>query len=308
MAPETTDTLSPPLQGHEPPFLEVLGGDCLELIEHAHALRGPFDLVYVDPPYNAGGTRGARKQQGERHQGESAYRDTWGGLDGFLAMIQPRLERMFESLSTRGSLWIHLDHRTVHDVKVLMDRIAGRNRFEGEIVWVPGNGGRRRAGPSITHQTILIYSRSAKFLYQADHPYLREPYAETSQKMHFHRQDETGRRYRERTIGGKTYRYYADVGRRIGSVWSDCPAMRANTPLNREATGYPTQKPEALLERIVAATTERGSSVLDPMCGSGTTLTVARRLGRHAIGIDQSEVAVATSKQRLENVSPSSVI
>src|SRR5690606_10104656 len=168
----------------------LLLGDCLETIEVARDLAGPFDLIYVDPPYNAGGTRGLRESQGTRTDGPSAYRDTWGGLDAFLAMMQPRLARMFEVLAEAGSLWIHLDHRTVHDVKVLCDRLFGRARFEGEIVWVPGNGGRRRTGPSMTHQTLLIYSRSEQFRYHIDHPALREPYAETSQKMHFTRCDD----------------------------------------------------------------------------------------------------------------------
>lgn len=261
---------------------------------------GPFDLVYVDPPYNAGGTRGARRGTGERARGETAYRDAWGGLDAFLDMMQPRLAAMREVLSPVGSLWIHLDHRTVHDVKVLADRIFGRQAFRGEMVWVPGNGGRRRSGPSITHQTILIYSRSADFIYNVHSSALREPYAETSLKMHFQNLDADGRRYRERTIGGKTYRYYADEGRRLGSVWTDCPAMRANTPLNKEATGYPTQKPLALLERIVHAATTEESAVLDPMCGSGSTLCAAFLLGRRSAGIDESPLAVETTCKRLE--------
>ena len=87
---------------------------------------------------------------------------------------------------------------------------------------------------------------------------LREPYAETSLAMHFTHRDEDGRLYRERVIGGKAYRYYADEGRRLGSVWTDIPAMVANTPLRREATGYPTQKPERLLERIVRASSRAG--------------------------------------------------
>lgn len=277
----------------------LLHGDCLNELDRATAAAGPFDLIYVDPPYNAGGTRGARQEKGDRNQGVSAYRDTWGGLDGFLRMFFPRLERMHQALSQRGSLWIHLDHRAVHDVKVEADKVFGRNGFMGEVIWVPGNGGRRRKSLSMTHQTILIYAKSQEFLFNAEDASLREPYADTSLKMHFQQKDDNGRLFRDRTINGKTYRYYADQGRRLGSVWTDCPAMRANTPLNREATGYPTQKPEALLERIVRATTDETSSVLDPMCGSGTTLAVAQRLGRSFAGIDLSPVAIETVEKRL---------
>jgi site-specific DNA-methyltransferase (adenine-specific) len=120
--------------------------------------------------------------------------------------------------------------------------------------------------------------------------------------MHFQNVDADGRAFRERTINGKAYRYYRDAGRRLGSVWTDCPAMRANTPLNPETTGYPTQKPEKLLERIILACTKPGARVLDPMCGSGTTVVVAKRLGRKAVGIDQSPLACELTRARLARV------
>jgi site-specific DNA-methyltransferase (adenine-specific) len=205
-------------------------------------------------------------------------------------------------LSDVGSLWLHLDYRTVHDAKVVADTLFGSKNFVGEVIWVPGNGGRRRNAPSVTHQTIVIYKKGARCIYNADDPTLREPYAKTSLRMHFQRTDAKGRRYRERTINGKKYRYYADQGRRIGSVWTDCPAMRANTPLIGETTGYPTQKPEALLERIIRASTHPSSRVLDPMHGSGTTLAVAERLGRRWAGIDQSTVAHEVAGERLRQL------
>lgn len=284
----------------------ILFGDCLDRIPDAQRALGPFDLVYVDPPFAAGGRRGARLEAGERSQGTTAYEDHWGGIDGFLDMLRPRLDLMYESLSPRGSLWIHLDHRAIHDVKVLCDERFGRARFEGEVIWVPGNGGRRRSGPSVTHQTILIYSRSKDFYYSTDDVALREPYAQTSQDMHFRSVDADGRRYRERTVNGKTYRYYADRGRRLGSVWTDLPSMRANTPLLRETTGYPTQKPLGLLDRIVRLATPAEGTVLDPMCGSGTTVVAALRAGRRAMGIDRSDIAVATARRRLVEADASS--
>lgn len=284
----------------------ILFGDCLDRIRDAQGALGPFDLVYADPPFAAGGQRSARLEVGERSRGTAAYEDHWGGIDGFLDMMRPRLELMYEGLAEHGSLWIHLDHRAVHDIKVLCDRLFGRSRFQGEIIWTPGNGGRRRHGPSVTHQTILIYSRSKDFLYASEDPALREPYAPTSQSMHFRLVDADGRRYRERTVAGKTYRYYADRGRKLGSVWTDLPSMRANTPLLGEATGYPTQKPLGLLDRIVRLASPLGGAVLDPMCGSGTTVVAALLAGRRAVGIDRSEVAVATARRRLNPEIPSS--
>lgn len=277
---------------------ELLLGDCLAALG---ALEGSqrFDLAYMDPPFNAGGERSARQSKGDRSSGTPAYRDAWGGLDSFLAMLEPRLAAVRDALSAQGSLWLHLDHRAVHDAKVLGDRVFGRSAFQGEVIWVPGNGGKRRSGPSVTHQTILIFSRGREMIWNGADRALRERHAQTSLNMHFRNVDAEGRNYRERHIAGKTYRYYADQGRRIGSVWSDCPSMRANTPLIKEATGYPTQKPESLLERILRAATLAESRVLDPMHGSGTTLVVAEKLARRWLGIDQSEVAHGVAKARL---------
>lgn len=280
----------------------LVEGDCLlEVPRLSQKKSDRFDLIYADPPFNAGGKRRARKTKGERSQGAHAYADAWGGIDAFVAMLEPRLAAMRDALRANGSLWLHLDHRTVHEAKLIGDRVFGRGAFQGEIIWVPGNGARRRTGPSVTHQTILVFA-PGEMCWNDDDPVLREPYAQTSVAMHFQNVDADGRAFRERTINGKTYRYYRDTGRRIGSVWTDCPAMRANTPLNPETTGYPTQKPEKLLERIILASTKRGARVLDPMCGSGTTLAVAKRLGREAVGIDQSPLACELTRKRLAKV------
>jgi site-specific DNA-methyltransferase (adenine-specific) len=278
----------------------LLLGDCLDLLPGlAASERERFDLVYVDPPFNTRSHHGVRKGAGSRARGERAYRDAWSGIDAFLGMLEPRLCAVRDVMSRSGSLFLHLDHRTVHEAKVLADRVFGAGGFRGEIIWIPGNGARARSGPSVTHQTILVYARGRDMIWNTDDAALREPYAATSLRMHFSRKDARGRSYRERRIAGKTYRYYADAGRKLGSVWSDCPAMRANTPLLGEATGYPTQKPEALLERIVRAASVPESRVLDPMCGSGTTLAVAARLGRRWAGIDASEAAHAVARRRL---------
>jgi site-specific DNA-methyltransferase (adenine-specific) len=278
----------------------IIHGDCLDVLGRIRATPRPrFDLVYVDPPFNAGGRRGARAGKGARSAGLTAYEDSWGGLDAFIAMLEPRLVAIGDVMARGSSLWLHLDHRAVHDAKVCADRVFGRTAFRGEVVWVPGNGARSRTGPSVTHQTILIYAPNGAMTWNAADPMMREPYARTSLRTHFRSHDSDGRPFRERTLGGKTYRYYADRGRQLGTVWTDCPAMNANTPLSDETTGYPTQKPERLLERIVRVASAEGSSVLDPMCGSGTTLAVARRLGRRFLGIDASPLAHKIATRRV---------
>lgn len=286
----------------------LFAGDALDACA---ALPGDikFDLVYLDPPYGVGATMTLRSGKGERRgrrtaeSGPAAYDDKLGA-PALVEMLAPRLAAIRERMSQECTLYLHLDHRAVHEVKVAADAVFGRGAFLGEVIWAPGNGSRGARGFSVTHQTLLLYARSPSdrslTVYNAEDPALREPYAETSLSMHFTNVDEDGRRYRERVIGGKAYRYYADTGRRLGSVWTDIPAMVANTPLRKEGTGYPTQKPERLLDRIVRASSRPGATVADLMCGSGTTLVAAARLGRRFIGADRSPAAVEIASKRLE--------
>ena len=270
--------------------MTLVHADAIDLEKFVDAAS--VDLAYLDPPFAVGVAFKSRK-------GHVAYDDRWPSLDAYLKWLEPRVAVVRELLSERGTMWLHLDHRAVHEAKVLCDRVFARDSFVGEIIWLPGNGSKARRGPGATHQTILIYAKTEKFIWNAKDPELRAPFAKTSLSMHFKSKDAKGRAYRDRTINGKTYRYYADEGRALGSVWSDCPAMLANTPLRKESTGYPTQKPMKLLERIVKASSHEGSLVLDPFCGSGTTLEAAAKLGRSAIGCDVGEISIATVKKRL---------
>jgi len=236
-----------------------------------------------------------------RAAGPVAYEDRWPSIEAYLHWLEARVAVVRDCLGNDGTMWLHLDHRAVHEAKVACDRVFGRASFLGEIVWATGNGVRgARRGPGLTHQTLLMYARGREFVWNARDPDLREPFAATSLAMHFDRLDDAGRRYRERAVGGRKYRYYADAGRAIGSVWTDCPAMVANTPLRREATGYPTQKPLKLLERIVRASSNAGGLVVDPFCGSGTTLVAAAKLERRFVGVDVGALALETSARRLE--------
>ena len=267
-----------------------------------------FDLVYLDPPYGVGTVMTARTKKGEARgrkraeSGPDAYDDGMP-IDELVTMVAGAAAAIQGRMAAHAALLIHLDHRAVHEVKVACDGVFGRGAFAGEIIWEPGNGARGSGLPS-THQTILVYARrpsDKKHLrWSTASPLLREPFASTSLAMHFKKRDEAGRLYRERTIGKKTYRYYADEGRRLGSVWTDIPAMAANTPLLREGTGYPTQKPVRLLERIIVAASEPGETIADLMCGSGTTLVAAAKHGRRFVGGDRSELAIQTTERRLE--------
>lgn len=287
----------------DPPRVEH--GDNLEVGARWRAEGVLCRMIYVDPPFGTGVVHGARTRRGEARADRStrAYDDAFEGIDAFLAALRPRLELFRALLDPTGTMYLHLDHRAVHDAKVLCDQVFGRGAFRGEIVWAPGNGARSRLAWGATHQTILCYTRDdrpagkARYVFHADR--LREPFAEGSAAQHFRHVDADGRRYRVRRVAGKDYRYYLDDGRRLGTVWTDVPAMAANTPLSKETTGYPHQKPERLLERLILASTDEGDAVADLFCGSGTTLAVAARLGRRALGCDASPLAVSTTRRRL---------
>ncbi len=274
--------------------------DALDLARHVAPKSA--QLAYLDPPFGVGASFGARTHgRGARAEGPVAYHDRWPSIDVYIAWLEARVAVVRDCLGADGTMWLHLDHRAVHEAKIACDRVFGRAAFLGEVVWATGNGTRgARRGPGATHQTLLIYAGGAHYVWNARDPRLREPFAETSLAMHFSHVDAEGRRYRERSIGGRTYRYYADVGRAIGSVWTDCPAMVANTPLLRETTGYPTQKPIKLLDRVVRASSVEGGLVVDPFCGSGTSLVAAARLGRAFVGCDIGELAIEAASERLK--------
>jgi site-specific DNA-methyltransferase (adenine-specific) len=277
----------------------LVRGDAVAVGDHVRPRSA--QLAYLDPPFGVGAAFAARDTRGgSRATGRVAYVDRWRSIEAYLAWLEDRLAAVRECLSSEGTMWLHLDHRSVHEAKGACDRVFGRAAFLGEIIWLTGNGARgTRRGPGVTHQTLLLYAAGKDFLWNARDPSLREPYAATSRAMHFTRTDKDGRAYRERTIAGKTYRYYADEGRSLGSVWTDCPAMNANTPLRKESTGYPTQKPIALLDRIVRASSAGAGRVLDPFCGSGTALVAAARLGRPFTGCDLGDLAIETTARRL---------
>ena len=270
----------------------------------SHVAPGSAALAYLDPPFAVGTRFGARTRAEEhRAAGPIAYDDRWPSLDAYLAWLAPRVRAVRTALTARGTMWLHLDHRAVHEAKLLCDSLFPPRAFAGEIIWVPGNGAKGRSGVGMTHQTILVYAAGDDYVWNGRDAVLRAPFAKTSLSMHFTKKTADGRAYRERTIAGRTYRYYADEGRALGSVWTDCPGMVANTPLRRgprtETTGYPTQKPLKLLDRIVRAASEPGALVLDPFSGSGTTLEAAARAGRSFFGCDVGALAISTAAGRL---------
>jgi len=243
------------------------------------------DLIYADPPF---GTN--RRVAGVAKPALSFDDRHAGGMDGYLALLQPRLTQMHRLLSARGSLYVHLDYRAVHYVKVLLDEIFGRDCFLNEIIWSYRGGGRPAKWFPRKHDTILLYARRP-----GSHTF--NPQRGGAYRTLDLRIDDAGRPYKS-TRNGRLY--FHPEGPAYTDVW-EIPFL---STVSRERTDYPTQKPEALLERIIRAGSNEGDLVADFFCGSGTTLAVARRLGRRCIGCDINRRAVAIANRRLSAANP----
>jgi len=195
------------------------------------------------------------------------------------------LENSAHVLKETGSLFLHLDQDAAHYAKVMLDQILGRGRFINEIIWHHTGGGRSRRYFSRKHQTIFWYAAGQRFTFNIDS--VRQPYSQTSGYA------KSGIRARS----GKHYLPHPD-GTPIDDVWT-IPMVN---PMSAERVGYPTQKPLALLDRIIRAASQPGDIVLDPFCGSGTTLVAAEMSARRWIGCDKSECAVEVTSQRISAV------
>lgn len=239
---------------------------------------GCCDLIYADPPFFSG-----RRQQ--RPASDEAIEDAWpGGLETYLDFLRPRLAEMRRCLADSGTLYLHLDWHAVHYAKVMLDELFGSDNFLNEIVWSYRTGGRSSQWFARKHDTLLSYAKSI-----GRHTFhvLRDGAFRTDGLN----VDEQGRPYKN-TKKGRLY--FHPEGPAMTDVW-EIPFL---STVSLERTGYPTQKPEALLERIIKASSSEGDIVADFFCGSGTTPAVARRLGRRWIACDANPAAVEIAQRR----------
>ena len=258
---------------HEPNRL--IWGDNLHIMRQIPTAS--VDLIYIDPPFFSG--RQYNVIWGDNNELRS-FNDIWeGGLDGYLIWLNARLYEMKRILKNTGSIYVHCDWHASHYIKVEMDKIFGYGSFINEIIWFYRTGGMSKRYHGRKHDVIFAYgkSQSYKFNSQKEKSYLSHRYGFSNVDIY---EDERGP--------------YTMVGMR--DVW-DIAALRGNQPEN---IGYPTQKPEALLERIIEASSDAGDVVADFFVGGGTTAAVAQRLGRRFIACDQSRVAVAVTAERLK--------
>ena len=260
--------------------------------------NGGVKLIYIDPPYLTKKNQLMLNSQSK----EIAYEDKYNNsLSEYLSEMYTHLKLIKNILSEDGSVYVHLDYRTSSYIKVIMDEIFGPSNLQGYIIWNVNNGAKSRKFWSNQHNDILVYSKSDKFIFNHQSNMLRTNFSDSSLKTHFTKKDKDGRFFRERNINLKSYKYYADDGKLIGSVWNDIKSMNANSPIMKEYTPYPTQKPISLLNRIISASSANGEIVMDTFCGSGTSLVAAEELGRKWIGIDFGDQAINICKERLKN-------
>jgi len=241
---------------------------------------GVLDAIYVDPPFGTGVVR-----RGRGH----AYADRADDPEAFVDWLLPYLEHSRRALAPTGSLFVHLDYRAVHYVKVCLDKLFGRDQFVNEIVWCYAVGGKSRRGFGRKHDTILWYARGPGWAFYPEA--VRVPRRGGSHmRLVGGVQEKTDRKT------GRIYRYPVATGKVPEDWWTDVETLNHS---DRERTGWPSQKPERLVERILAAVTQPGNRVADWFAGSGTTAAVAQRLGRGFITVDREPAAIDVCLARL---------
>ena len=285
---------------------KIFWGDNLQVMSHLlKEYRGKIDLIYIDPPFDSKADykkkidlKGVGKAESDSSSfEEKQYGDIWTN-DEYLQFMYERLLIMRELLSERGSIYLHCDwHRSAY-LRLLLDEVFGADSFRNEIVW-SYFGFKRATSKKFPqkHDLIFSYTKSPDYTWNVQYKPHSAEYIKRFKK------DENGRLYRDdvNPTGGGTRIIYLDEveGDIIDSVWTDIPPVN---PVAKERQNYPTQKPEALIERIIKASTNPGDLVFDCFMGSGTTQAVAMKLGRRFIGADINLGAVQTTTKRLLSV------
>jgi len=262
-----------------------------------------IDLIYIDPPFFSG--RNYNVIFGDRNEIRS-FSDIWeSGMPGYLIWLNARLYEMKRLLKDTGSIFLHLDWHASHYAKVEMDKIFGSGGlnakeagFKNEIVWCYSIGGKSSTTFGRKHDVILWYTKTNRWKFKGDDPHVRVP-----RKPDSHMKvivDDEGVEWQEKTDrkSGKVYRYPLD--KVPEDYWIDIEQLNRE---DSERVGYPTQKPEKLLERIIAAVTDENDVVADFFGGGGTTAVVAQKLNRRWITCDQSRIAIALIEDRVTKVS-----
>ncbi len=291
----------------------VFQGDNKETLSTllVNGFRKKIDLIYIDPPFASGADyirtialRGKKqKLEGEGHSvaEQIQYTDIWAN-DTYLQFMYERLILMRELLSDKGSIYVHCDWRMNSYLRLVLDEIFGEINFRNEIVWRKYGGHKNTAKLKFTteNDTLLFYSVTDRYTFNA----IFRPLSEQTIKSEYRHTDENGRRYAiprgRKYLQGTVKRVYLDTnpGVAIGNLWIEKELTIQGD--DDERIGYPTQKPETLLERIIKASSNEGDIVLDCFAGSGTTAVAAEKLGRRWIAADLNKGAIQTTMKRIQ--------
>jgi site-specific DNA-methyltransferase (adenine-specific) len=275
---------------HRPTEAQIHLGDCLSALRGM--ANGAAQLAYLDPPFFTQKTHRLAPRDRSR---EFSFDDLWATQKEYATFLFERLCELRRVLAEDGSLFFHCDRNAVHLVRMLLDEVFGAGNFRAEIIWHYRRWSNSQRGLLPAHQTILYYTCSDDYTFNEMWTEY-SPATNVDQILQRRSRDEANKSVYARDDEGNVIANGTKRGVPLSDVW-DIPFLN---PKAKERTGYPTQKPLLLLERIIALATNEGDCVLDPFCGSGTTLVAAQMLNRDAIGIDESEEALALTRQRLQ--------
>lgn len=266
-------------------------GDCLSNLNKIE--ENSIDLIYLDPPFFSQKIQSLKTRDNKK---EYSFNDNWKDINAYISYLKDRLTECKKVLKKTGSIFLHCDRSASHYLRITLDEVFGRDKFQSEIVWVYKRWSNSKNGLLNCHQVIYFYSKSNKFKFnKAFDPY--SPTTNIDQIFQKRIKDTNGKtKYKINEDGN-----YALIEAKRGVPLSDVWQIPYLNPKANERTGYPTQKPILLLERIISLVTDENDIVLDPFCGSGTTLVAAQFLNRKYIGIDISNDAIELCKKRLES-------
>ena len=266
-------------------------GDCLELLQGMEPET--VDLVYVDPPFFTQKIHDLVTRDGSKSFG---FGDIWDSDRSYADFIYRRVASARDVLKSSGSMFVHCDKSASHIVRLMLDRIFSPGHFQSEIIWHFRRWSNSRKGLLPAHQTIFFYSKTDRFKFNTFYQEY-SPSTNIDQIMQKRARDRRNKSVYARDESGKIIGNGLKKGVPLSDVW-EIPFLN---PKAGERVGYPTQKPVLLMNRIIELVTDEGDVVLDPFCGSGTTLVASQFLNRKSIGIDIAKDAIDLTRSRLEN-------
>lgn len=268
----------------------IINKDCLDIMKEFKS--DLIDMIYLDPPFFTQKKHTLSDSNGK----EYCFTDSWESIDEYLKYMEERIYEMYRILKPNGSLFLHCNTSASHYLRVLLDKIFGYKNFRSEIIWAYKRWSNAQKGLIPNHQTIFYYSKTDKYKFNT----IFKNYSPTTNIDQILQERERigGKSVYKKDENGVVINTKIKKGVPLSDVW-EIPFLN---PKAKERAGYPTQKPIELLEQIITISTDEGDLILDPFCGSGTTLVSAKLMNRNYIGIDISKDAVELSKSRLNTL------